>query len=126
MVKKILPYLFMLILGAILCFFITQGQYSRTVDRLSARIVEGDELNQELRNTNKLLTDENRQSRELIESLRGDVTELQRINSEARIQLGDIRNIIGGIGTGLGEGARTIQSVIDGLEQVKSAVQLLP
>ncbi len=126
MVKKILPYLFMLILGAVLCFFITQGQYSRTVDRLSARIVEGDELNQELRNTNKLLTDENRQSRELIESLRGDVTELQRINSEARIQLGDIRNIVGGIGTGLGEGARTIQSVIDGLEQVKSAVQLLP
>ena len=116
----------MLILGAVLCFFITQGQYSRTVDRLSARLVEGDELNQELRNTNKLLTDENRQSRELIESLRGDVTELQRINSEARIQLGDIRNIIGGIGTGLGEGARTIQSVIDGLEQVKSAVQLLP
>jgi len=126
MAKKVLPYTVAFILGALCCFFFAQGHYSRTIDSISERLVEGEKLNDKLRSTSRALAEQNSYSRKLIEELRGENKQLVADVGRARTELGDIKRIIGGIGTGLGEGADIIYAVITGLEQLKNAVRLLP
>lgn len=126
MVKKILPYIITFILGILSCFLFAQGHYNRTIDHLSERLVEGEKLNQQLRSTSRALAEQNSYSGRLIEELRGENSKLGEEVRGARAELGDIKRIIGGIGTGLGEGADIIYAVFTGLEQLKNAIRLLP
>lgn len=119
-------YIIAFVLGALLCFFFAQGHYSRSIDRLSERLVEGEKLNQQLRSTSRALAEQNSYSGKLIEELRGENNILVSDVGRARTELGDIKRIIGGIGAGLGEGADIIYAVVTGLEQLKDAIRLLP
>lgn len=117
--KKLCSYIIVFALGAALSLFLTKGGYSRAIDELSAKVTASEELNTELRATNKLLADKNKWDGIAI-------AELRKENAAVRAELAGFKNIISGIGSGLGKAAEDIQGVIDGLGKLKEEVQSLP
>ena len=147
MVKKILPYIFCLILGAAFSLLLTQGGYNRKIELLSERVAEGERLNTKLRETNSRLVSENERATaevgrltEIAGSLGRTVEELRRANressaliarlrannTESQEQLREYQESLTNIGGTLGEGAGTILSTIAGIEELKAYIESLP
>ena len=129
MAKSLLIFIIAFTIGTFGSYIFTQRRYNKSVEQLSTRIAEGEKLNQQLLTTNRELTAQNTRDRILVEelrgtidSLRGEISNLRSSVKRARGELENIREIVNGIGAGLTEGADIIQSVIDGLEQIKNAV----
>ena len=147
MVKKILPYILCLILGAVLSLLLTQGSYNRKVELLSKRVAEGERVNTELRAANSRLIDENRRATaeatrlteiagslgRTVEELRNQnressavIARLRANNTESQNQLREYRAGLEAVGGELREGTQTLLTTIEGLGELKALIESLP
>ena len=132
--KKIQWYVycfaFGIILGAGVLFAIGKGIYNKNIERLSTSIDEGKRQNTELIDTNTRLTKSNSDLTEklgqfstLNERLSRTVAEYDKRYHD---QVSGIKEAIGEISAGLTGSANELQSIIEGIEQLKNLISKLP
>jgi flagellar basal body-associated protein FliL len=100
-------------------FFIGRN-YNKQIERLSNTIATGQKLNDQLTADNKLLTERNTDAQNRIAELGQQIANDNKATQDRLTRIG---NSIEKVGRELGHSGDSIQSVIDGLEQIKKILR---
>jgi uncharacterized protein YlxW (UPF0749 family) len=134
--KKIYPYIIGFAVGCITLWAISSGISNSKIDKLSNTINESkiiangiEQNNFRLIESNTRLSESNRQLQTGIDRLTKQIndrdTEYQRQLEEIRNRFGNISITLGKVAEGLADSTGSIQSIIDGLEQIKNLISTL-
>ena len=112
-----------LLIGISGCYYFAQGQFDKRYNAVSNELTASQSLNNDLRSANTALQAANSRSTATVERLK---QQLSSDNIRFNATIDGLKEAIGKTAAGLGSTTDAIQSVIDGLESIKTLVRSLP
>jgi hypothetical protein len=112
-----------LVIGIAGCYFVAKGQFDKRFNAVSNELATSKSLNNDLRTANTELQAANSQSTATVERLK---QQLSSDNRRFNATIEGLKSAIGETAAGLGSTTDVIQSVIEGLDGIKSLIRSLP
>jgi uncharacterized protein YlxW (UPF0749 family) len=112
-----------LLVGIAGCYFIAKGQFDKRYNAISNELATSKSLYTDLQATNTRLQSNYSRATATVERLQ---KQIDADNSRFNETIDGLKSAIGKTAEGLGQSTEDIQSVIDGLESIKSLIRTLP